>query len=97
MVEMTVDQKIIDIIIDIAQSYIPKTENGFFKSEADKALRCIAVDEMFRGLQRENQDKVLRFMLDIMLKQNQVAENTLLKRVLGCQYTEATKQLVEFE
>ena len=94
MAGMAVDQKIIDIIIDIAQSYIPKTENGFFKSQEDRALRCVAVDAMFRGLQRENQDKVLRFMLDIMLKQNQVAENTLLKRVLGCQYTEAAKQLI---
>lgn len=79
MTGMAEDQRIINNIIDLAHSNIPKTENGFFKSEADRALRCVAVDEMFRGLRRENQDKVLRFTLDILLKQNQV-ENTLLKQ-----------------
>lgn len=93
---MTEDQRIINSIIDLAHSNIPKTENGFFKSNADKALRCVAIDEMFRGLQRENQDKVLRFTLDILLKQNQ-AENSLLKRAMGYQYTEVTGQLVEFD
>lgn len=54
-------------------------ENGFFPSLEDKAYRLEAIRQMFSGLERENQDKVLRCAMECLLNQiPSIADTTVL-------------------
>ena len=44
-------------------------EDGFFLSIKDRAYRLEAIRQMFCGLERENQDKVLRYAMECLLNQ----------------------------
>lgn len=54
-------------------------QDGFFLSSKDKAYRLEAVRQMFCGLQRENQNKVLRCAMECLLNQaSGIADKTTL-------------------
>ena len=45
-------------------------EDGYFRSDQERAYRCEAIREMFCGLHREGQDKVLRLAMELLIGQN---------------------------
>ena len=47
-----------------------KPEDGYFRSDRERAYRCEAIRQMFCGLQREGQDKVLRLAMELLIGQN---------------------------
>jgi len=64
------DDFILDSIFNILQADTEKQENGYFRSDREKAYRCEAIREMFCGLHREGQDKVLRLAMELLIGQN---------------------------
>lgn len=59
-------------------------ENGFFPSLRDKAYRLEAMRKMFCGLERENQDRVMRCAMECLLNQIPSIDDTtaLIERVV---------------
>ena len=64
------DDFILESIVNILQADTEKPENGYFRSDREKAYRCDAIREMFCGLHREGQDKVLRLAMELLIGQN---------------------------
>lgn len=65
---MNSDDYILDVIDELNRiNGMP--EEGFFPSIKDKAYRLEAVRQMFCGLERENQDRVLRCAMECLLDQ----------------------------
>lgn len=71
---MEIEDKIIGLIDIITESngFVFMKDTGYFLSMEDKSYRCEAVRKMFEGLRRENQNEVLRFLLDTLQRQNEV-------------------------
>lgn len=64
------DDFILDSISNILQADTEKPEDGYFRSDQERAYRCEAIRKMFCGLQREGQDKVLRLAIEFLIGQN---------------------------
>lgn len=64
------DDFILDSIFNILQTDTEKPEDGYFRSDRERAYRCEAIRQMFCGLQREGQDKVLRLAMELLIGQN---------------------------
>ena len=64
------DDFILDAIFAILETNTDMPEDGYFRSFREKAYRCEAIREMFCGLQRESQDKVLRLAMELLIAQN---------------------------
>lgn len=50
------DDFILDSIFNILQADTEKPEDGYFRSDRERAYRCEALRQIFCGLQREGQD-----------------------------------------
>lgn len=55
------------------------SEYGYFKNKEDRAYRKYAVENMFCGLNRENQDIVIKGMFSLLVEQNDIIISGLLK------------------
>ena len=64
------DDFILDSIFNILQADTEKPEDGYFQNDQERAYRCEAIRQMFCGLQREGQDKVLRLAMELLIGQN---------------------------
>ncbi len=64
------DDFILDSIFNILQADTEKPEDGYFRSDRERAYRCEAIREMFCGLHREGRDKVLRLAMELLIGQN---------------------------
>ena len=64
------DDFILDSIFNILQDDTEKPEDGYFRSDRERAYRCEAIREMFCGLHREGRDKVLRLAMELLIGQN---------------------------
>lgn len=67
------DDFILDSIFNIVNADTEKPEDGYFRSIREKAYRCEAIRQMFCGLRREGQDKVLRLAMELLIGQNSPA------------------------
>lgn len=64
------DDFTLDFIFDILQADTERPEDGYFRSDREKAYRCIAIHQMLCGLRRVGQDKVLRLAMELLIAQN---------------------------
>lgn len=64
------DDFILDPIFDIVEADTEKPEDGYFRSDRERAYRCEAIRQVFCGLRRPGQDKVLRFAMELLIGQN---------------------------
>ncbi|MCI8418794.1 MAG: hypothetical protein HFI33_15070 [Lachnospiraceae bacterium] len=64
------DDFILDSIFNILQADTEKPEDGYFRSIREKASRCEAIRQMFCGLRKESQDKVLWLAMELLIGQN---------------------------
>ena len=64
------DDFILDSIFNILQADTEKPEDGYFQNDQERAYRCEAIRQMFCGLHREGQDKVLRLAMELLIGQN---------------------------
>lgn len=65
---MDKNDRMLDIIDELNQiNGMP--EGGYFQSSKDKAYRLEVIRQIFCGLERENQDKVLRCAMESLLDQ----------------------------
>lgn len=55
------------------------SEYGYFKDKEDRAYRKYAIENMFCGLNRENQDIVIKGMFSLLMEQNDMILARLLK------------------
>ncbi len=75
---MSKNDRVLDVIDELNRiNGMP--EDGFFPSIKDKTYRLEAIRMMFCGLERENQDKVLRCAMECLLNQiPEIAEKIVL-------------------
>lgn len=64
------DDFILDSIFNIVNADTEKPEDGYFRSDRERAYRCEAIRQMFCGLRKESQDKVLRLAMELLIGQN---------------------------
>lgn len=57
-------------IFNILNADTEKLEDGYFRSDRERAYRCEAIRQMFCGLRKENQDKVLQLAMELLIGQN---------------------------
>lgn len=60
-------------------------EDGFFLNVEDRTYRLEAIRQIFCGLERENQDKVLRYAMESLLSQIPISSDkfNLIKAVVA--------------
>lgn len=75
---MNKNDQILDVIDELnRRNGMP--EDGFFLSLKDKTYRLEAIRQMFCGLERENQNKILQIAMESLLNQIPgIAEKTAL-------------------
>ena len=64
---MVNDDFILDFIFDILQADTERPEDGYFRSDRERAYRVVAIQQMLYGLRREGQDKVLRLAMELLI------------------------------
>ncbi len=57
-------------IFNILNADTEKMEDGYFRSDRERAYRCEAIRQMFCGLRKESQDKVLQLAMELLIGQN---------------------------
>lgn len=67
---MNNDDFIMDSIYNILRIDTQKPEDGYFRNIDERTYRCEAIRQMFCGLQKEGQDKVLRLAMELLIGQN---------------------------